>query len=296
MPQKTLLIVNPVSGKGRIKSCAMDILAALGHGGNPVSVLLTEKRGDATDFAAKYASDFEQLVCTGGDGTLNEVINGLMSLPEEKRPVVGYVPLGTTNDMASTLKLPRTAAAAIRLLDKNNLQTIDIGKLGSTYFGYIAAFGAFTEIPYVTPQKAKNTLGYLAYLLQAISSLPHIVSYHAKVTTDTETLEDDFVFGAVCNSTSVAGLVKLDPSEVELDDGLFEVLLIRMPRNAVDLNTVISNVLTKNFNTSHVYLAHTKKIKFEFDSGVTWTIDGEDGGTYSSVECENFHRAITMIV
>ena len=296
MPQKTLLIINPVSGKGRAKSYMLDILKTLSKNGNPVSVLLTEKRGDATDFTIEYGPDLDFLVCTGGDGSLNEVINGLMTLPKEKRPLVGYIPLGTTNDMASTLKLPRTPSEAIELLNKKNVRTIDVGKLGNTYFGYVAAFGAFTDISYVTPQKAKNTWGYLAYLLQALSSLPRIVACHAKVITDTETIEDDFIFGAVCNSTSVAGVVKLRPSDVELDDGLFEVLLIKMPRNAADLNICISNVLTQNFSTAHVCLLHTQKIRFEFDTNVTWTIDGEDGGTYTSVEAENFHRAINLMV
>jgi len=291
-----MLVVNPVSGKGRIRGCLLDILTSLCADGSPVTVFATGRRGDAMHFAEEYGAGYERLVCTGGDGTLNEVISGLMKLPPEERPIVGYIPLGTTNDVASTFKLPKTPSNAIALIEKNHVRSIDVGRLGDANFEDVAAFGAFTDISAVTPQAAKNTWGFLAYLLEALNSLQRIVPCHARVVWDDGELEDDFIFGAVANSTSVAGVIKLRPGDVKLDDGLFEVLLIRMPANAADLNLVISNVLKQDFENDYVRLIHTRRIRFEFSSDVTWTTDGENGGTYRTVEAVNFHRAISLLV
>ena len=214
-----MLIINPVSGKGRVKGYLMDILTALCSGGDGVSVYLTEKRGDAIEFAAKYGADYDVIACTGGDGSLNEVISGLMSLPAEVRPVIGYVPLGTTNDMATSLSIPKTPKEAIsRLAEEkkpDGIRTVDIGRLGSDYFGYVAAFGVFTDIPFTTPQSEKNTWGYLAYVSEALSRLSKITFNHARVTYDDGYIEDDFILGFVVNSTRVAGgIVKLPAEDV----------------------------------------------------------------------------------
>ena len=297
---KTMLIVNPVSGKGRVKGFLLDILALLSANGAPVTVFLTEKHGDATEFSQKYGADFDRIICTGGDGSLNEVINGLMLLPESARPSIGYIPLGTTNDMASTLGIPKEPKNAIENLsawtDSNQVKYIDIGCLGQLYFGYVAAFGAFTDIPFVTPQNAKNTWGYLAYVVEAIGRLSKITTNHASIKFDGGYIEDDFMLGFVVNSTSVAGIVKLPADDVSLDDGLFEVLLVKQPKNAAELSACVSDILKQNFNTEHVTLLHTNKISFQFDSQVQWTCDGENGGTYSYVEVKNYHKAIGIFV
>ncbi len=295
-----MLIINPVSGKGRVKGYLMDILNVLCAGGASVTVFMTEKRGDASAFAMKYGSSFDRIACTGGDGTLNEVISGLMRLPMEERPAIGYVPLGTTNDMATSLNMPKTPKGAIARLNNDfepmEPRTVDVGSLGRDYFGYVAAFGALTDVPFTTPQDAKNTWGYLAYLTEALGKLGRITSVHARIDYDDGCLEGDFLLGFVLNSTSVAGIVKFPEEDVSLDDGLFEILLVRKPRTAAELSVCVSNVLRQEFNTEHVTLLHTRKASFTFDGPVQWTRDGEDGGIYETVEVENHQRAIRIFV
>lgn len=296
MAQKTMLIVNPVSGRGKVKNYLLSILKELSVGGEPVTVFVTEKHGDATRFSAEYGAQYDRLVCNGGDGTLNEVINGLMHVPQDERPSICYIPLGTTNDMASSFELPKTTEEVLAHLNDNTTRTVDVGQFGDSFFGYVAAFGAFTDIPYTTPQNDKNTWGYLAYLVQALGSIQNIVPIHAVVEYDGGTIDDEFVLGAIVNSTSVAGIIKLPSQDVSLDDGIFEVLLIKMPRTAAELNMVITNVLLQDFNNEYITLLHTKNIRFTFDSAVTWTIDGEDGGSHQEVSAQNCHRAISLII
>ena len=296
MPQGTMLIVNPVSGRGLIKNYLLNIVSALGRGGRCVSVYVTEKRGDAADFARQFGGDYDRLVCNGGDGTLSEVVNGIMALPEDRRPAVGYIPLGTTNDMASSFDLPQTTEGVIEHLAMNNIRQVDVGQFGTRYFGYVAAFGAFTEISYATPQEAKNNWGYLAYLAQALSSLPNIRPVRAQVTYDGKVIEDEFIIGAVMNSTSVAGIIKLPLEDVALDDGIFEVLLVRNPRDAVELSNTINDVLAKRFNSENVMLLHASVISFRFDRPVSWTVDGEDGGAYENVTASSHRQAMRLLV
>ncbi len=297
--ERTLLIVNPVSGKGRVKNILMDLLSALCSGGESVSVCVTEKRGDASDFVEKYGAGMSRVVCTGGDGTLNEVISGLMRMEPEQRPAISYIPLGTTNDMATSLSIPKDPKDAITQLggSAGEHRLLDVGQLGRDYFGYVAAFGAFTDVPFTTPQAAKNTWGYLAYLTEALGQLTDITAHHARVNYDDGYIEGDLLFGFVTNSLTVAGgIVKFDESNVQLDDGLFEVLLIRKPRNIAELNNTLSNILKRNFTTENVTLLHTSSISFQFDSPVQWTRDGEDGGVYRSVDVINHSRAVRISV
>ena len=295
-----MLIVNPVSGKGRVKGYLLDILEILGKGGCKVSVYMTEKHGDASEFSRLYGPEHDRIICTGGDGSLNEVINGIMCLPPDSRPAIGYVPLGTTNDMATTLGIPKDPKNAIDRLadwtDSSPVRYIDIGKLGPLYFGYVAAFGMFTDIPFATSQNAKNTWGYLAYVVEALGRISKPASYNARIWYDDGYIEDDFLLGFVVNSTSVAGIVKLPEDDVSLDDGLFEILLVRQPKNAAEMSVCVSDILKQNFNTEHVTLLHTKKISFEFDTDVQWTCDGENGGTYRQVEAVNFRRSVGIFV
>lgn len=296
---KSLLIVNPVSGKGRAKTIMLDLLAAMCAGGEPAVVCVTEKQGDASSFAAKYGPDVERIVCTGGDGTLNEVISGLMTLPRESRPAIGYIPLGTTNDMANSLSIPKNPSEAIAQLESSLAyrRYLDVGQLGSDYFGYVAAFGTFTNVPFTTPQTAKNTWGYLAYVGEAISKLSEITSHHTKITYDGGFIEEDLLFGFVTNTLRVAGgLVRLPEDTVALDDGQFEVLLIKKPRNLGEFNECVSCLMTRNFSTERVMLLQTSHICFEFDEDVQWTRDGEDGGIFRRVEILNHQQAVRIFV
>lgn len=297
--EKTLLIVNPVSGKGRVRTILLDILSALCAGGTDVRVCVTEKRGDASDFAERLGPEVERVVCTGGDGSLNEVISGLMRLPPDLRPAISYIPLGTTNDMATSLSIPKDPKGAISQLGAtlSEQRLLDVGQLGQDYFGYVAAFGTFINVPFTTPQAAKNTWGYLAYLVEALGQLTEITTHHARVSYDDGYIESDLLFGFVTNSLTVAGgIVRFDESHVSLDDGLFEVLLIRKPRNLAELNTTVSNILKRNFNSENLTLLHTSRISFEFDDPVQWTRDGEDGGVYRSVDIVNHHQAVRISV
>ena len=296
--EKKLLIVNPVSGKGRVKNILLELLSTLCSGGSAVTVCVTEKRGDASDFAEEYGPEVSCVVCTGGDGTLNEVISGLMRLAPEARPEISYIPLGTTNDMATSLNIPKTPKDAIGSLGSYaEHRLLDVGQLGQDYFGYVAAFGTFTHVPFTTPQAAKNTWGYLAYLTEALGQLTEITAHHTRVHYDGGYFEGDLLFGFVTNSLTVAGgIVKFDEENVALDDGLFEALLIRKPRNLAELNATVANILKRNFNSDNITLLHTGRIRFEFDSEVQWTRDGEDGGIFKTVDVVNHHQAVRINV
>ncbi|MGX8699674.1 MAG: diacylglycerol/lipid kinase family protein, partial [bacterium] len=226
----------------------------------------------------------------------NEVVNGIMRLPPEKRPLVGYLPLGTTNDMAASFRFPHAPEEVIARMGENHVLTVDVGQFGDIFFGYVAAFGSFTDIPFQTPQNLKNTWGYLAYLTQAMAALPTLHPTHARVAWEGGVIEDDFVMGAVMNSTSMAGIIKLPAESVALDDGLLEVFLIRSPHNPIALNNILADVLAGDFNTENVLLLHTKKVSFEFLAPVSWTLDGENGGTHQSVEAVVHHRALRLLV
>lgn len=292
-----LLIVNPVSGKGQAGNSLSCILSELCRSGRAVTTYMTGGPGDAARFAQEHGPEFETLVCVGGDGTLSEVISGLMCVPQDRRPTIGYIPMGTANDVATTLNLPKAPAAAARLVLTGKPRHLDVGRLSDgRYFSYIAAFGAFTEVSYSTPQDTKRTLGHLAYVLEGMSSLPRIMPYHVKVEYDGGELEDDFVFGGVTNSTSVAGLVKLDPADVGLCDGLFEVILVKNPTSLADFSGIFSGVVAQHYDNETFTFLHTKKIRFSFDREIPWTRDGEAGGTFSSVEAENIKHAINIIV
>ena len=297
--EKILLIVNPVSGKGRVKTVLMDMLTTLCSGGNPVTVCVTEKRGDASEFAKNYGPYMDRIVITGGDGSLNEVIGALMRVDPDKRPMISYIPMGTTNDMASSLSIPKSPRDAISVLEpeRHTPRIIDIGQLGDEYFGYVASFGAFMDVPFTTPQSAKNTWGYLAYLVEAMGQLTEITAHHARVLYDDGYFEGDLLFGFVTNSLRVAGgLVRFSEENVALDDGLFEVLLIKKPKNLAELNAAVANILKKNFNGDNLTLLHTSHISFQFDAPVQWTRDGEDGGVFRSVDVINHPRAVCISV
>ncbi|MBQ7460587.1 MAG: diacylglycerol kinase family lipid kinase [Oscillospiraceae bacterium] len=297
MSANTMLIVNPVSGKGKIRNYLLDAVKAFSEGGIPVSVYVTEKRGDATFFAREYGKCFERIVCTGGDGTLNEVMNGVMALPFEERPKLGYIPLGTTNDMAVSFGLPKSTKDVIERIKADTVRSVDCGQFDKRYFGYVSAFGAFTNIPYATSQKAKRTWGYLAYLGGAAGALKDLNKpVHASITCDGETFEDDILVGAVMNTTSMAGLIKLSPKDVMLDDGRFELLLVRDPKGFGELCGDAKRLLMKDFSTDSVKLLHASNISFKFDRKMSWTCDGEAGGEYDEVSVINHHAALRLLV
>ena len=295
--KKLMLIINPAAGSSGYKYNFPEALLYLSTNGFVPSVYFTSGRGDATRFAAEYAPDYDVIACMGGDGTLSEMISGLMELEPEKRPPVGYFPMGTSNDVATTLGLPKNDpfAAAKKLL-AGHPHKYDIGGFDdSGYFTYIAAFGAFTEVSYTTPQIQKKALGHLAYVLQGMALLPNIESFRTRVEFDDGVIEADLVYGSMSNSTSVAGIVRLSEEMVSLGDGVSELVLVKNPENILDLSSIADSVLSRRFDSDKLIILHTKHAKFTFEKPVAWTRDGEAGGEHQSIELCNYKAPIRMI-
>lgn len=294
--KKLLLLVNPHAGKGGFRNGMGDILLNFHNAGFSTTVTFTDRRGDAPRIAAQAAGEYDRIVCVGGDGTLGETVSGLMQV--EHRPELGYIPMGTTNDCAVTLGLSHDPLRAAYTAANGVTLPLDVGRLnGRGFFTYVAAFGAFTEVSYETPQDQKNTLGRLAYILDALRRLPNLTHRWTKVEYDSGVLEDDFSFGAVMNARSVAGVIRLgEDVGVSLSDGLFEVLLIRTPESVLQLGALITDILANKFDSDYVTLLRSKNVRFTFREPVAWTADGEDGGRHLQVLCENIPRAVNMMV
>lgn len=296
MSKRLMLVVNPHAGKSGYKAVLPDILNILYAGGYQPTVFFTQCAGDAPGLVEENAGDYELVVCLGGDGTLSEVSAGMMRLRGPQRPI-GYIPLGTANDVARTLGLSGKPLEAARNILTGRPFHYDIGQFGTdSYFTYVAAFGAFTEVSYETPQENKHALGQLAYMLEGLRQLPKITDYHAIVEYDGGTMEDDFIFGAVTNSTSVAGLVRLDADSVNLSDGMFEVLLVRKPQDLLDLSNIISAVLSSDFSVSNVMFLRSREVRFLFQKPVAWTRDGENGGCHRDVFIVNRHPGVDILI
>ena len=295
MKKKLMLIINPVAGKGGYKLNFGDALQVLDNGGYRTSIFFTEKSGDATEIAAKHAAEFDTVACIGGDGTLSEVMAGLMRV--ENPPPVGYIPMGTANDIATTLSLPKNdiVGAAKKILE-GTPHPYDLGGFGNDgNFAYIAAFGAFTEVSYSTSQAQKKLLGHLAYVLQGATLLPKIEAYNARVEYDGGVFEGKLMYGSMTNSTSIAGVFKLKEDMVSLGDGMSELVLVKDPGNVEGVGEILTSVLTQRYDSDKLLVAHTKRAKFTFDKPVAWTKDGEAGGEHQEIELTNFKAPIQMI-
>lgn len=295
MEKKLMLIINPSAGKGAYKVNLGDALHVLDMGGYRTSLFFTSGPGEATEFAASYAMDYDTVACIGGDGTLSEVISGLMEL--KSPPPLGYIPMGTANDVATTLALPKnnTIGAARRIVH-GSPHPFDVGGFGDReYFAYIAAFGAFTEVSYATPQSQKKVLGHLAYVLQGAMALPKIESYKTRVEYDGGVIEGDFLYGSVSNSTSVAGIVHLRDDLVCLGDGYSELVLVRNPGNLAEFKNIVDSVIYQKYDNDDLLILHTKRAKFSFEKPVAWTRDGEAGGEYQEIQLCNYRSPIQFI-
>lgn len=289
--KKLLLIINPTAGKLKAKSALLDIITVLSKE-YLVCVRVTERAGHATEIA-RAAGEYDLLVCSGGDGTLNEVIAGVLSAGL-KMPI-GYIPSGTTNDFAATLGLPTDPVKAARVILEDHPETFDIGRFGERYFTYIASFGMFAHVSYDTPQNLKNLLGHMAYLLEGIKDLYEIRAEHLKIETDDAVFEEDFLFGAVSNSTSIGGVVKLKPTLVDMRDGRFEVLLIKMPKNPVQLHNCVLALSTQNYDNESIIFTNSKHLRITSQQGIDWSLDGEKASTEPVMEIQNLHQAVTIL-
>ena len=295
MPRKLLLIVNPAAGRGAYRKDFADALQLLYENGVIPTVCFTAGPGDAAELARSHGENYDLLACLGGDGTLSEVMAGLMQLQDP--PPLGYIPMGTSNDVATTLSIPKNnPIAAVRRILYGTAYPYDVGGFGEKeYFSYIAAFGAFTEVSYVTPQDQKKLLGPLAYVLQGAATLPNIEVYPTRVEYDDGVIESNLVYGSMSNSTSVAGIVRLPEEMVSLGDGLSELVLVKDPGNLAELSALANSVFSRRFDSDKLLILHTRKARFIFDKPVPWTRDGEAGGSYQEIELRNYKAAIRLI-
>lgn len=291
---KAMIILNPTAGKGSAKRSLFEIIDELNKQGIQPITFTTQYSGHAKDIITKYGSNYPMVICCGGDGTLNEVVSGMMNLT--KRPSLGYLPKGTANDFAFTLKLTsNTKKMMQRILGKTEFPC-DIGSFNHKYFTYVAGFGAFTDVSYTTPQQSKNMLGKVAYFLEGFKHLPSITSYHLKITYGDSVIEDDFAFGTITNAKSVGGMQSISTKVADLQDGLFEVLLIRLPNNPLDLQVIITALLKQEINERWMCFFKTDALRIESDDELKWTLDGEEGGIHHDVYIENKNKAITFLV
>ncbi len=288
------LVINPNAGTRQARRFLPEIISVFNRAGYLCSVYVTEKRGDAADFARAHAGEADLVVACGGDGTLNEVITGLQL--GGHKTALGYIPCGSTNDFASGLGLPAAPLMACDAIVAGSPRMLDVGLFApDRYFSYTASFGAFTSVSWSTPQNVKNVLGHAAYILEGVRSLAGIRPIHMRITADGQVYEDDFIFGAVCNSTSLGGVLKLEDSQVDMNDGRFEALLIPFPEDLLALNRVLNALRTHFYEDESLHFLRASSFVFEGGSDVTWTLDGEAAEGSSRVEIRNIHDAIRLI-
>lgn len=250
---------------------------------------------DACRVTRRRAQNYDIIVCSGGDGTLDEVVTGMMELPRQQRAPVGYIPAGSTNDFAGSLGLPANMKNAAICITLKQPFRCDVGGFNENYFVYIAAFGAFTDVSYQTKQEVKNVLGHLAYVLEGAKRLFNLKSYRVKIHIGEELIEDDFIFGMVTNSQSVGGFKNITGKNVLLDDGVFEVTLIRRPKNALEIQEILGAILRQEMDNKLIYARKARQVYFESEEEIPWTLDGEFGGIHRTVEVKNYMQAVAIM-
>ena len=292
--KKMLFIMNPISGQKKAAKFLPEIISLFNRADYEVITYLTGCQGDATRMAALRGGDVDIVVCCGGDGTFNETITGL--LENDIQVPVGYIPSGSTNDLANSLKLSSNPLKAAQDILEGTPAVYDVGKFGSRYFSYVASFGAFTQTSYTTPQSIKNLLGHTAYVLSGISELSQIRKEHVRMEIDGEIVEDDFLFGAISNSTSVGGGLTLDPKGVNMSDGLLEILLVRAPHNLTEITECLQAFQAQDYNNcAMVTFRSARRVRILANPGMLWTLDGEREEGHWEVVAENIHHAIHLV-
>ncbi len=290
---KVLFVYNPFSGKTLIKNHLYDILNIFANAKYDLTIVPTTRKNEAKEYIKQNGHKYSLIICSGGDGTLNEAINGLL-LNGHDIPL-GYIPAGSTNDFASSLKLPKNMANAASFITTNAAKAYDIGKFNESYFVYVAAFGIFTSVSYSTPQDIKNVLGHFAYVIEGLKSLSTIKSYEMEIKSNELNTKDKFIYGMITNTYSVGGLYKLDKKKVKLDDGLFEVLLIKEPKDILDLNEITSYLLGTIKDSSLIHHFKTSKVTFKTNENIPWTLDGEYGDSPNEITITNLNKVVRII-
>ena len=292
--KKMLFIYNPNSGMGLLKPKLSDVLDIFVKGGYEVTVYPTQKYHDAVRKMGEYEEQYDLVACSGGDGTLDEVVTGMMK--REKKVPIGYIPAGTTNDFASSLHISKNMLEAADTVVNGVPFACDVGVFNQDYFVYIAAFGLFTDVSYETKQSMKNVLGHLAYILEGTKRIFNIPSYRIKVTHDGETIEDEFIYGMVTNSRSVGGFKGITGKNVVFDDGKFEVTLFKTPRNPMEQNEILGALALRKINPKRMYSFKTNEVHFETAEEIPWTLDGEFGGVHEEVVVKDCQKALEIMV
>lgn len=293
---KMLFVYNPHAGKAQIKSHLWEILDIFTKNKYLVTAYPTQAQSDAYEKIKSIGADYDIIVVSGGDGTLNEGVRGMMELPKKDTHIFGYIPAGTVNDFASSLGIPKYMPDAAKRIVSGSPFVCNVGKFQEKYFSYVAAFGAFTEVSYETSQEQKNMLGHLAYVLQGIMKISSLTDYYLTIEYDGKFTEGKFIFGMVSNSYSVAGIKCNDNQKVRLDDGLFEGIFIKVPENLMDLQATITDLLRQNFQSQYFVTLRAKKITITSDEKVAWTLDGEYGGEYLKTEIEVCPKQLNILV
>ncbi|MCL1903628.1 MAG: YegS/Rv2252/BmrU family lipid kinase [Oscillospiraceae bacterium] len=295
--KKLLLIINPNAGKMKANSTLLELVSKFSSCNYEVTVFPTEKKSDAEKKVVKCGEGYDLVVCYGGDGTLSETVNGIARL--DSPPIFSFVPSGTANDFAATVGMPSDIGEAVNKIVNGKNHPLDIGKLyhkhtSGKYFVYIAAFGLFTSVAYTVPQDMKKAFGQLSYVMEGIKQAIDVTSYKMTIEWGDKVIKDDFVIGLITNTTSVAGMFKLDKSKVKLDDGEFELLLVKNPNNPILLSKIIMDLSVQRFDPNYVIFERAAKVKIRCDEAVAWCLDGENGGMYKSVTVENLYKKGTI--
>ncbi len=291
--KKMLFIYNPRAGKAKIRSNLLDIIDIFTKAGFEVVAYPTQSKGDGIKAVKERRFGYYDIIaCSGGDGTLDEVVTGMMQC--EKRIPIGYVPAGSTNDFANSLHIPKNMIDAAQVIVNGQSFGCDIGSFNNDIFVYIAAFGIFTDVSYETRQDVKNILGHMAYILEGMRRLSTIRSYRMKVESEDFSVEGEFLFGMITNSVSVGGFKNITGENVKLDDGQFEVTLIKKPANAIELNLIMAALVNRNINTDCMYCFKASSLKITTSEEVPWTLDGEYGGKHTEIDIKNQKQALSI--
>ena len=299
MSQKKLIfIVNPKAGKSQMKKRIVDVIDTLSRGGYEVEVYTTKSAEDAEQHIYEVGDQYDRIVISGGDGSMDNAVTGIMRLKErtDKVPSLGYIPCGSTNDYARSLCISLDPVKAAREIVKGIPCPVDIGRLGDRHFIYVAAFGIFTEVSYATPRKMKAVLGHGAYMIEAVRSLPSVKSYHVKASFDGRRIEGDFIYGQVTNSRSVGGFRAVGLRDMSFHDGEFECVFIRKPKNPVELGKILSTVVANSLKDDYIIYERAKHVVVEGVSEIPWTVDGEYAGDYQIASVENLHNAVDLML
>lgn len=296
MKKELLLVINPHSGKGRIRNKLLDVVDMFVKEGWSVAVHTTQSAGDGFEIVKACGSCFQRIVASGGDGTLNEVIRGIMTIPEEQRPTIGYLPSGTVNDFASNMHIPKNSIKAAQNVLSGMPFKCDIGRFNQKNFVYVAAFGAFTNVSYETPQQNKNALGQMAYFLEGIKQLHMLPSFKMDITIDGEEISGEFILGMISNSNRIAGFKTVKAYKAQLNDGLFEVLLVKKPNTLAELSDLGAKLLKQDLTTDAVRIFRTSNAVFKSETEVQWTLDGEFGGTVKCADISVEKEAVSIII